>query len=98
MNKQQLLSPLINLLKIHSISTQEEHRKDMEKARLYLVDLFQSMGFKTKILKGKKHDAVFAQYTVHRSLPTVLIYGHYDVQPPDPLNEWNTPPFEPTVK
>ena len=98
MNKQQLLSPLINLLKIPSISTQEEHRKDMEKARLYLVDLFQSMGFKTKILKGKKHDAVFAQYTVHRSLPTVLIYCHYDVQPPDPLNEWNTPPFEPTVK
>jgi len=93
-----LLDPLIDLLKIPSISTQKEHKKDMEKARKYLVDLFKSMGFKTKILKGKKHDAVFARLITKPSYPTILIYGHYDVQPPDPLNEWKSPPFQPTIK
>jgi len=70
----------------------------MEKARRYLVDLFKSLGFKTKILKGKKHDAVFAELTTNDLRPTVLIYGHYDVQPPEPMDEWKTPPFEPTIK
>ena len=98
MNQKDLLNPLLESLRIPSISTQEEHKPDMENERIYLVKLFQSLGFKTKILKGIKHDAVFAELTTHHSLPTVLIYGHYDVQPPDPLNEWNTPPFEPTIK
>jgi len=93
-----LLNPLLQLLKIPSVSTQEEHTSDMEKARKYLVHLFNSLGFKTKILKGKKHDAVFANLTTDNRLPTTLIYGHYDVQPPDPLEEWKTPPFEPSVK
>src|SRR3989344_4359204 len=77
----------------------------MKKARDYLVNLFQSIGFKTKILKGKRHDAVFAELTTnnrpagrHGRQPTTLIYGHYDVQPPDPMGEWKTPPFEPTIK
>ncbi len=98
MNKQDLIKPLFELLKIPSISTQEKYKKDMERARNYLLKLFSSMGFKTKILKGIKHDAVFAELTTKHSLPTTLIYGHYDVQPPDPLNEWKTPPFNPTIK
>lgn len=93
-----LIEPLIEILKIPSISTQEEHLPDMLKARKYLIDLFQLLGFKTKILKGKKHDAVFAELITSNKLPTVLVYGHYDVQPPDPLDEWKTPPFEPIVK
>ncbi len=98
MTKRDLLNPLLNLLSIPSISTQEEHIPDMQKARQYLLNLFNEMGFKTKTLEGKKHDAVFAQLTVDLSLPTILIYGHYDVQPPDPLEEWDTDPFKPTVK
>lgn len=73
----------------------------MQEARHFLVDLFRQMGFKTKILKGKKHDAVFASLDSpkqKRRRATVLIYGHYDVQPPEPIEEWKTPPFEPTIK
>jgi acetylornithine deacetylase/succinyl-diaminopimelate desuccinylase-like protein len=98
MNKKELLDPLLHLLSIPSISMQEEYLPKMEEARHYLLDLFGSMGFTTKILKGKRHDAVFAQSTVHPSLPTVLIYGHYDVQPADPVDEWNTDAFTPTIK
>lgn len=98
MNKQELLDPLLHFLIIKSVSTQEKYLGEMQKARLFLIDLFRKLGFKTKILKGKKHDAIFAQLTTHKNLPTVLIYGHYDVQPPEPLEEWKTPPFEPTIK
>ena len=96
-----LLDPLIQFLKIPSVSTQEKYLPDMQSARNYLVELFSSMGFKTKILKGIKHDAVFAELAqplLSDGGPTVLIYGHYDVQPAEPLNEWKTPAFEPTIK
>lgn len=89
---------LKHLLAFKSISTQEEFLLDMEKARHFLSDIFTEMGFETKELKGKKHPALFAQKIVDKKLPTVLIYGHYDVQPPEPLEEWKTPPFEPTIK
>lgn len=92
------LNPLLDLLKIPSISTQDEYKKSMAEARQYLISLFKSLGFKTQILKGIKHDLVFAEHTVHRSLPTVLVYGHYDVQPPDPMDEWKTDPFKPIIK
>ncbi len=77
---------------------QDEYLPQMEQARHYLIDLFQGMGFTTQILKGEKHDAVYAELTTNNKLPTVLIYGHYDVQPADPLEEWKTEPFTPTVK
>lgn len=98
MKKKLLLDPLIHLLEIESVSTQERYLPSMQKARHYLIDLFENLGFKTKILKAKKHNAVFAQKIVDSELPTVLIYGHYDVQPPEPLDEWKTPPFKPTIK
>lgn len=97
MDKTKLIEPLIQFLQIPSISTQSIHEEDMIKAREYLVKLFKSLNFKTKILKGKKHDAVYSELMIDKSLPTVLIYGHYDVQPPDPLNEWRTGPFKPTI-
>ncbi len=97
-NKQSLLDPLLHLLRIPSVSTQEKYLPEMEAARHYLVDLFKSLGFKTKILKGKKHDAIYSELITNNKLPTVLIYGHYDVQPPEPLNEWKTPPFQPRIK
>ena len=97
MNKKDLLDPLLRFLEIPSVSTQDKHLADMQKARSFLVKLFISLGFKTKILKGKKHDAVFASKITSANLPTVLIYGHYDVQPPEPFEEWNTPPFKPII-
>ena len=97
MNRLKYLDPLIRLLQIISISTQSEYLPEMQRARDFLVDLFKSLGFKTRILKGKKHGAVFAELETNDQAPTVLIYGHYDVQPPDPLDEWKSDPFEPTI-
>jgi acetylornithine deacetylase/succinyl-diaminopimelate desuccinylase-like protein len=96
--KRESTDSLVEFLKIKSISTQKEFRPDMEKARRYLIVLFEKMGFKTRTLKGKNHDAVFAQKITDKTNPTVLIYGHYDVQPPDPIEEWKTKPFEPVLK
>lgn len=70
----------------------------MKAARQFLVNTLKDLGFETQILKGKKHDLVFAERTENTKLPTVLIYGHYDVQPPEPLNKWLTEPFKPTIK
>ncbi len=96
--KDEFLKPLLDFLEIPSVSTQEQYINDMENARKYLDRLFRSFGFKTKILKGIKHDAIYASLTINDKLPTVLIYGHYDVQPPEPLDEWKNPPFKPTIK
>lgn len=98
MKKNQFIDPLLHILAIKSISTQDEYLPQMEEAQHWLVDQLQSMGFKTQLLKGKRHAAVFAEREENPKLPTVLIYGHYDVQPPDPLNEWLTDPFVPIIK
>lgn len=89
---------LKEFLKIKSISALDLNKPDMKKAREYLAKLFKSNGFKVTILKGIKHDLVFAEKFVDPNKPTVLIYGHYDVMPVDPLNEWKTKPFEPVFK
>lgn len=98
MNNQELLQPLIDFLRIPSISMEEKYLPDMERARRYLVELFSSLGFETQILKAQKHDAIFAQKIVDPKLPIVFVYGHYDVQPPEPLDEWKSSPFEPTIR
>lgn len=86
------------LLGIQSVSTLPERKPDMQKAREYLMDVFSVMGFKTQILEGQKHDAVYAERIENPSLPTVLVYGHYDVQPGDPEAEWKSPPFVGTIR
>jgi acetylornithine deacetylase/succinyl-diaminopimelate desuccinylase-like protein len=97
-NKQKHLSILMEFLSIKSVSTQDKYLTEMARTRNFLVDLFKQSGFQTKILKGVKHDVVFAQRIVDKNLPTVLVYGHYDVQPPEPLAEWDSPAFEPTIR
>jgi acetylornithine deacetylase/succinyl-diaminopimelate desuccinylase-like protein len=97
MNKQQPLNLLETFLSIPSISTDDAHLPDMQNARDFLRDTFESMGFTVRMLEGKRHPAVFAEKIVDTTAPTVLIYGHYDVQPADPLEQWNTPAFEPTI-
>lgn len=97
MNNAQL-NTLKEFIKIKSVSTQNAYLPDMKAARTFLVNLFKGLGFKTKILKGEKHDAVFAERIADPEFLTVLIYGHYDVQPPEPLEQWKSPPFTPSVK
>ncbi|MGF1671004.1 MAG: dipeptidase, partial [Balneolaceae bacterium] len=86
-------------LKIPSISTDSERKEDVIKAAHYLVDQLRSIKMdKVEIHKTEGHPIVYAEKCPHKDKPTVLIYGHYDVQPSDPDELWNTPPFEPTIK
>ena len=97
MNQKEKLNILKDFLKIKSVSTQDQYLSQMNEARSFLVKFLKGGGFDTKILKGKRHNAVFAERILNAKFPTILIYGHYDVQPAEPLNEWKTNPFEPKV-
>ncbi|MGD2041920.1 MAG: dipeptidase [Anaerolineae bacterium] len=98
-NKQQALAELQEFLGIASISTQAEHQADMQRAAEWLCDKLQAAGFdQTEVLPTAGHPVVVAEWlAAGPDAPTVLIYGHYDVQPPDPVEEWHTPPFEPAL-
>ena len=98
-NRHQFLKELQEFLSIPSISTQDEHKADIQRAASWLRDMLQAAGFsKAEVLSTHGHPVVFAEWlAAGPEAPTVLIYGHYDVQPPDPLEEWKTPPFEPTL-
>ncbi len=98
-NQDRFLSELIAFLSIPSISTQPEHKPDIERAAAWLRDKLLAAGFvKADVMPTTGHPVVYAEWlAAGPDAPTLLIYGHYDVQPPDPLDEWATPPFEPTV-
>ena len=86
------------LLRIPSVSTDPEHLDDMHRAARWLVDSLGSMGFEASIRPTDGHPAVVAHHPgPGRDAPHLLYYGHYDVQPPDPLEEWDSDPFEPTL-
>ena len=86
------------LLRIPSISAQPDHDADTRRAAEFLLEDFRSMGFAVvELIETKGHPLVYAESLNAPGKPTVLIYGHYDVQPPEPLEPWNSPPFEPTV-
>lgn len=90
---------LLDLAAIPSIASLPEHSGDIEKAARWLVKRLKSAGFEgVQVLKTEQQPAVYAEWLHARSAPTILIYGHYDVQPVDPLNLWTRPPFEPYIK
>ena len=100
-NHDRYLEGLTNLLKIPSISTLPEHKPDIRRAVESLANEFREMGMKNvEIIEGQanQHPLLYAEHLEASGKPTVLLYGHYDVQPADPLEEWISPPFEPTVR
>lgn len=98
-HRQDALEELIQLIKIPSISTIPDHAADIRKAADWLAQHLKHMGLEhVQVLKTPRHPVVYADWLHAVGKPTVLIYGHYDVQPVDPLHEWETPPFEPTVR
>lgn len=98
-NKARFLDELISFLKIPSISADSAYKEDVQKAANWLMDQFESLGAdRVEKFPTKGHPIVYAEKIVDPSLPTILTYGHYDVQPPDPLELWNSPPFEPVIK
>ncbi len=84
---------LSELISIKSISTLKEYSSEMERAVFWLKEKLEKNGFKTEIYKRNGHPILFGSIENQKNKKTVLIYGHYDVQPPDPLEEWKTDPF-----
>lgn len=87
---------LCELLRIKSISADAAYRDEVHRAAHWMADRFRSLDFKTELFETPGMPIIFSQSAEVPDAPTVLVYGHYDVQPPDPLDEWISPPFEPT--
>ena len=98
-HRDRFLEELKTLIRIPSISTAREHDKDTHRCAVNVQEFLVRAGLdKAELYPTDGHPIVYAERIIDESLPTVLIYGHYDVQPADPLDEWETPPFEPTIK
>ena len=98
-NKDRFLNELLELLRIPSISAKVENKADMVScAEAVKKRLLEAGADKVEIYPTAGHPLVYGEKMVNPAFPTVLVYGHYDVQPVDPLNLWNSPPFEPTIK
>jgi len=96
--KNRLLTDLKDWLRMPSVSTLPEHAGDCRKAAQWLAARLEKLGFTVETIETDKHPILWAVGPDVPGAPTVLCYGHYDVQPPDPLNEWVTGPFEPTER
>src|SRR6187402_725133 len=98
-NKQRLLDELFELLRFPSVSADPKYKADVLKTASYVAQKLSDAGAdKVEICETAGYPIVYGEKIIDPSLPTVLTYGHYDVQPPDPLELWKTPPFEPTVR
>ncbi|HXB69637.1 MAG TPA: dipeptidase [Candidatus Acidoferrales bacterium] len=98
-NQPRLLEELKNFVRIPSISTLPEHRDDIARAAAFVSDSLHAVGMENvALIHTDKHPLVYADWLHAPGKPTVLCYGHYDVQPADPLELWTSPPFEPTER
>lgn len=98
-NKERFLNELMDWLRIPSVSADPAYKGDVKKAAEFLRDRLKEAGAqKVKINKTAGHPIVTAEKIINKKLPTVLVYGHYDVQPPDPMDLWESGPFEPVIK
>ena len=98
-NKDRFLSELIDLLRIPSISAKSEHQTDMNVCAEAVRQRLQEAGAENVMIYATGgYPVVYGEKIIDPSKPTVLVYGHYDVQPPDPLDLWNSGPFDPVIK
>ncbi len=98
-NQQRFLGELKALLRIPSVSTAPEHKSDVQKAAEFVANDLRTIGMENvEIIPTKGHPLIYADWLHAPGKPTVLCYAHYDVQPAEPLNEWMSPPFEPTER
>lgn len=97
-NQERFLAEMMDLLRIPSVSAKTEHQGDMYRCAEAVRDSLLASGCdKAEIMETGGHPVVYGEKIIDAAKPTVLVYGHYDVQPVEPLNEWKTPPFEPTI-
>src|SRR5215831_4220322 len=98
-NQQKFLGELKDLLRIPSVSTAPEHKEDVRRAAMFVADEMRRIGLENvEVIPTKGHPLVYGDWLHAPGKPTVLCYAHYDVQPAEPLNEWLSPPFEPTER
>jgi len=98
-NRGRHLDQLTELLRIPSVSTEPDHAGDVKLAAEWVHERLRSAGCqKVEIHPTARHPIVYGEWLEAPSAPTILVYGHYDVQPVDPVDLWDTPPFEPTIK
>ena len=98
-NKERFQQELFEFLRIPSVSARSEHNADTKRAAEWIAGKARDLGMKVKVHETKGHPIVVAEYRdAGAGAPTVLIYGHYDVQPVEPLELWESPPFEPVVR
>lgn len=94
-----ILEELKQFLRIPSISTDPEHFADVRQAAEFVREMMRKAGIgSARLVEGKGHPLVAGEWMDAPGKPTILLYGHYDVQPPDPLDEWKSPPFEPEIR
>ncbi len=91
-------SDLCEWLRLASISTDSQFAGEVRKAAEWLLGRFQGLGIHAELIETVGHPIVYAETPAVPGAPVVLVYGHYDVQPPDPLDLWDTPPFEPSIR
>src|SRR4029077_13172943 len=93
------LSELKEFLRIPSVSTKSENKPDVERAAQWVAGKLRGAGLENiEVVPTKMHPLVYGESLRAPGKPTVLFYGHYDVQPPEPLELWTSPPFEPTIR
>lgn len=98
-NRESNLNELSELLSIPSISALPDHKEDVQKAAEWMAESLRKIGMENvEIHQTAGHPVVYGDWLKAEGKPTVLIYGHYDVQPVDPLHLWETPPFEPSIR
>lgn len=98
-NKGRFLDELFELIRIPSVSSKESHKQDMYKAAEWIKDkLVKDGADHAEVMETEGHPVIYGEKTIDPSLPTVLVYGHYDVQPAEPFDLWESPPFEPEIR
>src|SRR6266581_2547615 len=98
-NQQRFLNELKELLRIPSVSTLPQHKQDVMRAADFVAAEMKRIGLEhVEVIPTENHPLVYGDWLKAAGKPTILCYGHYDVQPPDPLELWTNPPFEPTVR
>jgi acetylornithine deacetylase/succinyl-diaminopimelate desuccinylase-like protein len=97
-NANQFVDELSAFLRIPSVSADSRHKGDVRKAADFVIGQMRAAGLTADLVETAGHPICYGYWLHAAGAPTVLVYGHYDVQPPDPLDKWTTPPFEPTLR
>ncbi|MEM6524882.1 MAG: M20/M25/M40 family metallo-hydrolase, partial [Bacteroidota bacterium] len=98
-NKDNFVNELLELLRIPSVSADSKFKDDVRRAAQFVKNSLEGAGVEmAEICETAGHPIVYGEKIIDPSLPTVLVYGHYDVQPADPYELWDSPPFEPVIK